>query len=114
MRNAVERGQDGKKSAVAEWWRKSMGDDVGQLRRVSPIENTARVRAPVLILHGADDMVVPVEQGRSMSGKLKRAGKDVRYVELKGDDHWLSDASTRTLMLIESEKFLAEHLAKKN
>jgi dipeptidyl aminopeptidase/acylaminoacyl peptidase len=113
MRNAVERGDRGKRSMVAEWWRKSMGDDVKQLRAVSPIENVEKAKAPVLIIHGADDTVVPIEQGRSMNSKLQRANKKVRYVELKGDDHWLSDAATRTTMLIETEKFLAEHLAPK-
>jgi dipeptidyl aminopeptidase/acylaminoacyl peptidase len=42
-----------------------------------------------------------------------RAGKNVRYVELKGDDHWLSSAPTRTLMLREIESFLGQNLARK-
>jgi dipeptidyl aminopeptidase/acylaminoacyl peptidase len=113
MRNRVESGSQGKKSMVAEWWRKSMGEDTAQLRKISPIENVEKARAPILIVHGADDSVVPIEQGRSMNGRLKRAGKDVRYVEMAGDDHWLSTAPTRTQMLSEVEKFLADHLARK-
>ena len=42
--------------------------------------------------------------------KLKAAKRDVKYVELGGDDHWLSSASTRTQMLQEIETFLAQHL----
>ena len=64
----------------------------------------------MLIMHGIEDTVVPVEQSRRMSSKLKGAGKDVRYVELGGDDHWLSAASTRTQMLQEIETFLAKTL----
>jgi len=41
---------------------------------------------------------------------LQEAGKDVRFVELRGDDHWLSDAPTRIQMLREIETFLAQHL----
>jgi dipeptidyl aminopeptidase/acylaminoacyl peptidase len=111
MRDAVERGQ-GKRGMLAEWWRTSMGGDIKQLRKVSPIENVARARAPILIIHGANDSVVPVEHGRSMRDKLKRADKNVRYVELAGDDHWLSSAETRTLMLLEVETFLAGNLAR--
>jgi len=110
MRNAVERGEQGKRSMAAEWWRKSMGEDVTHLRKISPIENVVKARAPILIVHGADDTVVPVEQSRSMNGKLKRAGKNVRYVEMPGDDHWLSGAATRTQMLREIETFLAQQL----
>jgi dipeptidyl aminopeptidase/acylaminoacyl peptidase len=110
MRNNVESGSQGRRGMSAEWWRKSMGEDVKHLRRVSPIENADKARAPILILHGADDTVVPVAQGRDMHAKLRRAKKDVRYVELRGDDHWLSDAPTRTQMLKEMETFLAENL----
>jgi dipeptidyl aminopeptidase/acylaminoacyl peptidase len=56
---------------------------------------------------------VPVEQSRAMHGKLKRAGKNVTYIEMPGDDHWLSGAATRTQMLHEVETFLAAHLAPK-
>jgi dipeptidyl aminopeptidase/acylaminoacyl peptidase len=104
-------GYSGKRSQSSEWWRKSIGDDRAHVRKISPIENTDRVRAPLLLIHGANDSRIPVEQSRDLDAKLKRAGKNVRYVELLGDDHWLSSAATRTQMLTEIEKFLAEHLA---
>jgi dipeptidyl aminopeptidase/acylaminoacyl peptidase len=103
----------GRKSMTAEWWRRSMGDDMDHLRAVSPIRNADKVHVPVLLIHGIDDSVVPIEQSRNMDSALRRAGKQVRYVELKGDDHWLSAASTRTQMLQEVEKFLAENLGRK-
>jgi dipeptidyl aminopeptidase/acylaminoacyl peptidase len=43
-----------------------------------------------------------------MNAKLQKAKVDVRYVELKGDDHWLSSASTRTQVLQEIETFLSK------
>jgi dipeptidyl aminopeptidase/acylaminoacyl peptidase len=107
-----EAQRNGKYRMVAEWWRRSMGDDKDHLRAVSPVRHAEALRVPVLILHGENDTVVEVEQSRSMADKLKRAGKQVRYVEMKGDDHWLSTGPTRTQMLKEIEAFLAEHLAK--
>jgi dipeptidyl aminopeptidase/acylaminoacyl peptidase len=70
----------------------------------------AKVRAPILLIHGTEDTVVPVEQSRRMNATLRAAGKQVTYVELKGDDHWLSSASMRTQMLQEVEKFLTANL----
>lgn len=102
----------GKSSMVAEWWGKSMGSDMDQLRRVSPLRRVDKVRIPILLLHGLEDSVVPIEQSRAMHAKLQRAKRTVRYAELGGDDHWLSSASTRTLMLQELETFLAQSLAK--
>jgi dipeptidyl aminopeptidase/acylaminoacyl peptidase len=80
---------------------------------ISPSENVEPVRVPVLVVHGDQDSVVPVESSRGYNDKLLRAGKDVRYVELKGDDHWLSSAPTRTLMLREIGSFLAKNPGRK-
>jgi phospholipase/carboxylesterase len=57
---------------------------------------------PVLVVHGAEDDVVAVQQGRSVARLLERKGVAVRYVEVDGDHHlgpravdalaaWLSD-----------------------
>lgn len=99
----------GKRSMAAEWWGKSMGDP-DHLRKVSPKAQASRAKAPILLIHGTDDTVVPVEQSRRMHSTLRGENKDVTYVELKGDDHWLSSASMRTEMLRELEKFLGKHL----
>ena len=97
---------------TAEWWRKSMGDDKDHLRKVTPQRHAADVKIPILLLHGIEDTVVPVEQSRSMNKKLLAAKRNVRFVELGGDDHWLSSASTRTQMLQELEAFLAQSLVR--
>jgi dipeptidyl aminopeptidase/acylaminoacyl peptidase len=102
-----------RRSYNAEWWRRSMGDDVKHLRKVSPVEHVEDVRSPILVIHGNEDSVLAAGDSRAYSAKLQRAGKQVRYVELKGDDHWLSAASTRTLMLREIETFLAAQLGPK-
>ena len=108
--NDSQKGSHGKRGMTAEWWLKSMGDDMTHLKKISPVDNAEKVKAPILIVHGVDDSVVPIEQARWMNSKLKREKKNVRYVELKGDDHWLSGASTRTQMLRELEIFFAEHI----
>jgi dienelactone hydrolase len=109
MLNRVLRG--GRKSMMAEWWGSSMGgDDMDHLRKISPVRHADVVRVPILLLHGVEDTVVPVDQSRAMNSKLLRAKKNVRYVELRGDDHWLSSASTRTQVLQEIETFLAASL----
>ncbi len=50
--------------------------------------------------------------GGMVAAKLLRAKRDVRYVEISGDDHGLSGASTRTQVLKEIETFLAQSLGK--
>ena len=76
----------------------------------SPARSASTVRAPVLLLHGADDSVVPIQQSKAMQRALLEAGKPVTFVTLTGEDHWLSRSATRTRVLQELETFLAEHL----
>ena len=37
---------------------------------------------------------------------LRRAGKSVEFIELPGEDHWLSRSETRQRMLTETLRFL--------
>lgn len=109
----TERRTGGDDSMSSDWWRQSIGDrveDAAAVRAASPVNFAEAVTAPVLLIHGSEDTVVPIDQSRRMQRALERAGKSVRFVELRGDDHWLSDAPTRIQMLAETEKFLAEHL----
>jgi dipeptidyl aminopeptidase/acylaminoacyl peptidase len=110
----TERQSGGEDSLASDWWRASIGDrreDRDRIRSVSPALLADRVRIPVLLIHGTDDSVVPIDQSRRMLRALESLNKDVRFVELRGDDHWLSDAPTRIQMLREIESFLAGHLA---
>ncbi len=85
-------------------------DDAAALREASPARNAKAINAPVLLLHGKDDVVVPEIQSRTMKGALERAGKNVTYVPLEGEDHWLSRAETRIRMLEESIRFIDRHI----
>jgi dipeptidyl aminopeptidase/acylaminoacyl peptidase len=76
----------------------------------SPSRSASSVRAPVLLLHGADDSVVPIQQSKTMERALTEAGKSVTLVTLPGEDHWLSRTATRTRVLQELETFLAKRL----
>jgi dipeptidyl aminopeptidase/acylaminoacyl peptidase len=79
------------------------------LRAISPVYHAEDADAPILIIQGTDDTVVGVEQSTIMLHKLQEARKAVAYVELKDDDHWLSQAGTRTLMVASSVAFVEKH-----
>jgi dipeptidyl aminopeptidase/acylaminoacyl peptidase len=73
---------------------------------ISPIEHVSSVSAPILLIHGRDDTVVPYEQSDVMLSALRRAGKSVEMVTMKHEDHWLSRSETRLQMLQASVAFL--------
>jgi dipeptidyl aminopeptidase/acylaminoacyl peptidase len=98
--------------AGQRYWRRFMGVKGANdpaLDRISPIEHVGAITAPVLLIHGKDDSVVPYAQSDAMEGAMKRAGKSVELVTLKAEDHWLSRAETRTQMLQSSIAFLRKH-----
>ena len=77
-----------------------------KLREISPAFQAAKVSVPVLLIHGVDDTVVKIAQSMRMAEALKKAGKPVEMITLKGEDHWLSNGETRLQMLTESARFL--------
>jgi dipeptidyl aminopeptidase/acylaminoacyl peptidase len=53
----------------------------------SPVNELRNATIPVFIIHGDEDQIVDVEQGRIAAKALKDAGKRSQYVEVKGMDH---------------------------
>ncbi len=109
-----ERGRSyGRDSGNMRYWQKLLGEGGAanpELVAASPRQQAAKVRAPVLLIHGDQDTVVLPEQSQLMFETLQKAGKDVQYVVLKGEDHYLSRSATRTQMLEALEVFLAKNL----
>ncbi len=99
------------KSNSVNYWVEHMGaEDRAAIEAASPRRLVNSVKAPILLMHGRDDTVVRFEQSSGMASALKSAGKPVKLVELRGEDHWLSKTATRQQMLTELEAFLLEHL----
>ncbi len=76
---------------------------------VSPRRLASRADAPILLIHGKDDTVVPFDQSDNMAHALDSAGKPYKLVVLRQEDHWLSSAATRIQMLEEAVSFVEEH-----
>jgi dipeptidyl aminopeptidase/acylaminoacyl peptidase len=102
------RGERRDNETVRYWNRFMGGDGPGDrsLDARSPARLAGTADAPILLLHGRDDTVVPIDQSRAMAAALRRAGKPVELIELAGEDHWLSREETRTRMLTETVRFL--------
>ncbi|WP_200943032.1 alpha/beta hydrolase family protein [Altererythrobacter sp. Root672] len=76
---------------------------------ISPSRFASRADAPILLIHGRNDTVVPFDQSTVMADALKDAGKPFKFVELANEDHWLSRADTRKQMLEEAVAFVQEY-----
>jgi dipeptidyl aminopeptidase/acylaminoacyl peptidase len=99
-------------SAGMRYWRAFMGVDSSsdsRLDAISPSTQAGRADAPVLLIHGKDDTVVPIEQSETMESALKRANKPVEFVKMDNEDHWLSREETRVEMLKAAVAFVEKY-----
>ena len=89
-------------SISLRYWDRFMGVtnyDDPKLNDISPLRHAADAAIPILLIHGKDDTVVPIEQSEQMEAALRAAGKPVTFVKLDGEDHWLSKMESRQQML---------------
>lgn len=74
------------------WWYRFAGDpndpaDRQKLAEKSPINHVEKVKNPLLIIQGANDVRVQRDQSDNMVAALRAAGKDVTYELIKGEGH---------------------------
>ncbi|WP_052481013.1 alpha/beta hydrolase family protein [Gilvimarinus agarilyticus] len=81
------------------------------LAAISPVNHAKAVKVPVLLIHGEDDEVVSVDQSDEMYDALKDEGKQVTFLELKNENHYLMQGETRTKALAHVLKFLQQNLS---
>jgi len=112
FRNWV-RAERGRSSEALAYWEMQIGrDDYSpeDARARSPEISATNYLAPVLLIHSKSDEVVPVSQSERMYRALERAGKEVEFIQLDGDDHYLSFGETRTQALRATIRFIEENL----
>lgn len=76
----------------------------------SPSRSIDSIKDPILLIHAANDTVVPPSQSRNFSRLLAEQGRRHEFVELPDEDHWLSSAASREALLKKLEAFLASNL----
>ena len=75
---------------VYDFWSQRMGDpvaDAALLQRASPVNHAAEIAAPVLLVHGDRDEIVPPAQSQLMAAALRAADKSVQIHEIPGAGH---------------------------
>ena len=76
------------------------------VREGSPAENANRIKVPVLLFHGTDDINVRIYQSQMMDRALTAAGVKHELVTFDGLDHQLDDSVVRAELLRRSDAFL--------
>ena len=83
---------------VVSYWDKVISNDTleeDHLENISPINAVNRIKAPVLLIHGEYDLVVPFDQSEDMFDEMEDADKEVTFVELEKENHHFSNPKNR-------------------
>ncbi|GGQ55721.1 S9 family peptidase [Couchioplanes azureus] len=84
--------------------------DAELLRDLSPITRIDRLRAPLLVVHGANDTNVPVVEAEQVVAALAAGGVEHRYLLFPDEGHELLHRSSRAEYLRATVGWLTRHL----
>ena len=65
------------------------------LESISPFNHLDAIRAPLMVIHGANDPRVPVQESEQMVAALRGRGHDVTYLRYEDEGHGLAKAKNR-------------------
>jgi len=108
LMSRIENRESGDSKVTARSLERQLGPR-SRYREISPRHHAEKADAPILLIHGRDDTVVAYDQSLKMADALKDAGKPYEFLELKGEDHWLSMGETRMAMLEAAVGFVERH-----
>jgi dipeptidyl aminopeptidase/acylaminoacyl peptidase len=84
--------------------------ELEMLRSLSPINKIDRVKAPTLVLHGANDTNVPVVEAEQVVNRLKERGVPVEYVLFPDEGHGWRKTANRVKSAVPIVRFFEEKL----
>ncbi len=88
----------------------SLDTDRELLTRLSPLNRVDRIRAPLLVIHGANDPRVPVGEAEQIVAALEARGLAVEFLRFDDEGHGISRHENRIYAYGRMVRFLATHL----
>ena len=84
--------------------------DADFLESVSPLNFIDRIQAPLMVIHGANDPRVPVQEAEQIVSTLRARGRDVEYLRYEDEGHGLAKAKNRADAWPKVVRFFEKHM----
>jgi dipeptidyl aminopeptidase/acylaminoacyl peptidase len=88
----------------------SLEDDRDFLESISPINNADEIRAPLLVMHGANDPRVPVKEAEQIAESVEKNGVPVEKLIFDDEGHGFSKLENRIEAYSTMVEFLDRHV----
>ncbi|MBC3931714.1 alpha/beta hydrolase family protein [Undibacterium curvum] len=89
---------------------KHVGNDLEELKKISPSYQANKISVPVFIAHGDADAIAPATQANSMRNALNSANKPYEWMLAKNEGHGFYATKNLKEFYERLEQFLAKHL----
>lgn len=90
----------------------SLEADAAFLREISPIHYIARITAPLMVIHGANDPRVPVSEAEQIVAGLQARDQPVTYLRFEDEGHGVVKLKNRLVAYPAIGDFLDKHLGR--
>lgn len=80
------------------------------LMSISPISRLDAIRAPLMVIHGANDPRVPIVETEQIVAALRSRGREVEYLRYEDEGHSLAKAKNRADAWPKVVAFFQQHL----
>jgi acetyl esterase/lipase len=105
----IQVGGDTSNSPITQLIGGPVSDNKEKAQKASPITFVSKTSAPILIMHGDKDPLVPLSQSERFAAALNKAGVDVMFKIIEGNGHGgpgFGTPESRKLI----QDFFAKHL----
>ena len=84
--------------------------DADFLESISPLNFIERIQAPLMVIHGANDPRVPVQEAEQIVATLRARGREVEYLRYEDEGHGLAKAKNRADAWPKVVRFFEKHM----
>jgi dipeptidyl aminopeptidase/acylaminoacyl peptidase len=95
------------------FWRPQFGDPLTEPEMYeanSPNRHIARIRTPMLVIHGDKDYRVPVGEALRLWWDLSRCGVEAKFLYFPDENHWILTPGNARIWYETVFAFLAQHV----
>jgi dipeptidyl aminopeptidase/acylaminoacyl peptidase len=107
-----DRGGSEQKKFTNQWMSAYVGDDEAALRAVSPVHNVGKIKAELFLVHGSNDVRVPIGHFKRLRKALDGIGKKYEWM-VKPEGHGFYKLENREALYTEMLKFFERNIGAK-
>ncbi|RFA94476.1 S9 family peptidase [Pyrobaculum aerophilum] len=103
---------------TAPWRRRYREAEYGSLYRhrellqqLSPATHVEKIQAPLLVVHGANDIRVPLYEAEQLVQRLRELGRDVTFIVLPDEGHTITKIHNRVRVYSEVIQFIEKQFS---